>query len=116
MSAGPSHPFLVSIVEQAQSYFGVRYDRPVVGFGCRTREEAIAEAARVVARLDAQPRPSLAVAAGVVAAPSTHRAEFRTGCDVCKVTGKKPGCKRKACPACGGLGSVAIDITTGEGR
>lgn len=105
-----THPFLVQIVQVAQGYFGPVYEREVMGFGCRTAAEAIEEATRTVARLDAARGPAPAVAKGVVAVDLPHRAVFRAACATCGVTGVKPGCKRKRCPTCGGRGSIPIEI------
>ena len=107
-------PFLVSIVQEQVSYFGVVYERELLGFGCRTAEEREVEVAKVLARENARLYPALAVKGGPSFEPGTmvtrkHRAVFRESCEVCKVTGVKPGCKRKKCEACGGVGSVGTE-------
>lgn len=35
--------------------------------------------------------------------------EVAAACDVCKVTGIKPGCTRKKCLACAGTGSTLVE-------
>jgi hypothetical protein len=75
-------------------------DRPYIvgwghghGFATFTEAEALAEAERFL------PRDLEMYRAGVCI-------EISRRCATCDVTGVKPGCKRKKCPACNGRGTV----------
>lgn len=63
------------------------------GFGALSEAEALAEAER---RL---PFELARFSAGCCI-------ELSEVCATCKVTGKKPGCKRKKCPTCRGRGTI----------
>lgn len=62
------------------------------GFGAFTEAEALAEAERLLPFCLESYRGGVCV-------------EISRFCRVCNVTGIKPGCKRKKCPACGGHGT-----------
>lgn len=69
----------------------------VYGFGAQTVDEGLAEARRAInGWLRAWPLLR------------TFRAEFYRFCAVCKLSGIKPGCKRKPCEACKGTGRVDV--------
>lgn len=92
-------PHLVRIYAARAAYPSGTYDLEVLGFASPTREEAEREAALQIEKLKASPAYPPSQVSG-------WRVEHRLACDVCRVTGKKPGCSRKACEKCGGLGSV----------
>lgn len=96
-------PYIVSIVERYPGYVPDTFvEREVLGFACATEEEARERAAAAVQRLSTV---LFHVAPGE-RKPREHKAIFRKACEVCSVTGIKPGCKRKKCEACGGWGST----------
>ena len=39
-----------------------------------------------------------------------HQVDYCQTCPTCLASGKKPGCKRKACQTCNGRGTVALDF------
>lgn len=94
-------PFLVSIYEQVSNYpagSGFHYVR-VEGFGCRSQGEAIERAKARSAHYQA-------------ANGRVHEAQHELVCPTCQASGRKPGCTRKACDACEGLGTIP-DSTRG---
>ena len=97
-----ARPFIVSILQTVPAYPSGSFEQEVVGFAEATREAALERAARVVALLGAAEH---ATGPGTTAT-RTHRAVFKTPCPTCHLTGKKPGCKKKLCEACGGYGTI----------
>ncbi len=99
-------PFLVWIVQKVPAYGGGTYESHRLSYACETEEEARTRSERSIANMNAQ---EYAVSPGVTATRE-HRAIFRKACEVCGISGVKPGCKKKKCEACGGVGSTGAEI------
>jgi DnaJ-class molecular chaperone len=91
----PYHVHIREIIETPYAPGG-SYEIDFVSFAEPTMEEARAHAARTI---DSFVRKVTSRRIRVV---------YFLACDTCKVTGKKPGCKRKICPACAGNGTTEI--------
>lgn len=97
-------PVIVQIIETKTAYSGGTFDGEVMVFVETDMIAAQKIAADIVAKMNLKEY----VTGPGTTATRPHRAAFRTACDVCKISGKKPGCKKKACEACAGYGTIAI--------
>lgn len=85
----------VSIRIEREAFNGVRYVDEFSGVGYGDNGSLSDVIARAKARADSWTLRAFEVRAVF---------EVYEHCEVCKVTGIKPGCKRKKCPACFGMG------------
>ena len=86
------HPERKAYPATAPCYFGM----DSYGCGVDSVEEARECAARYVATYQLFPHSET----------GRFRVVVKRPCDTCRVTGIKPGCKRKACPTCDGRGTT----------
>jgi len=91
--------FVFGLSAERISYYGAKFfGQEFFGAGADSVESAIEDAARVAA----------SYAKTAQYETGRFRVSVRKPCRTCKVTGIKPGCKRKACVDCAGRGTTDV--------
>jgi hypothetical protein len=88
-------PFIVRIYESVPSWPAGRHEVEVYGFGAKSKGEAETQAAEYVSWFGHRNGRA-------------HRATVRLFCETCRASGVKPGCTRKPCESCHGVGTREI--------